>query len=556
MKNKNISPRALLCAALFCIGSFVSADDGSDWMSRVNDDAYVSQLSIPGAHDAGTGHGFQGFLGLLGGDSYARTQDKTLTQLWESGIRAFDLRPCVDGSDLRINHGSIQTKLTLSEAFTTLCGLLDSHPTEMAIVVIRHETEGDDSNSTWNAKMQALLKAEPVASHAVAFMPQLKMSNARGKLLILSRDAYASTPTGGFITGWGFSTDINSQKNGKIAGRTSTVQATCYIQDFYDCTASGAKAQKQESIRTLMLFAAEQNASSRIWAINHTSGYSLTASLFGSTVSTSDGYRDNAATQHAAVLDFLADHSGPLGLVVMDFGGTDTSNGYQVKSLEMTKAIIENNFRTSDYAAAMNVVKSSKQYRIFTLLDGQKYCLTDEGTLTTDLTAAGKFTFRRVKGEEFGYGFKLMSTCFTNPDLNGGDVVLTPGHIRTNEQTSPRDTWEAQVFLMNADSLFAIRATNARGGDSGWALAAKTFWTVVQGGDGPEAAYSFERDYIWQIEEPDSETDGIGTIRQAHSGDILTSTFDLGGRRIKSPFDGSSSLRKGIYIINGKKVIL
>ena len=563
MKKQTISLRALLGVALLSLSTLAMADD-SAWMARIADDAYVSQLSIPGSHDAGTGHGFQGFLGSLGGDSYARTQDKTLAQQWASGIRAFDLRPCVDGSDLRINHGSIQTKLTLSEAFTTLCGLLDSNPTELAIVIIRHETEGDDNDNTWNAKMQALLKAEPVASHAIAFTPLLKMSNARGKLLILSRDAYASSPTGGFITGWGFSTDINNQKNGKITGRTSSTQATCYIQDFYDCTASDAKAQKQASIRTLMLFSAEQNASARIWAINHTSGYSLTASLFGSTVSTSDGYRDNAATQHAAVLDFLADHSGPLGLVMMDFAATDASNGYQVKSLEMTKAIIENNFRTSDFAAAIGVIKNGKQYRIFTEQSGQKHFLTDEGTLTTDPAAAGKFTFHRAKGEEYGYGFKLMNTCFTNPDLDGADVLLTPGHIRTNTQTTPRDTWEAQVFLMNADSLFAIRATNARSGDSSWALTAKTFWTVVEGDGGPVPAYSFERHYIWRIEEPNDEADGIvnvletfGTSDQGRENDnVDLNIYDLGGRRLQSTQNDSASLTKGIYIINGKKTII
>lgn len=313
-----------------------------DWMARVSDDTYVSQLSIPGTHDAGTGHGFYGGLDFFG-DSFARTQDKTITEQWESGIRAFDLRPCVDGSELRINHGIIQTQLTLRDALTTLCSLLDKHPTEMAIVIIRHETEGDDNNNSWNSMMVSLLGSEPVKSHAADFTALATMGNMRGKLLILSRDAYASTPTGGFITGWSHSSAFSSQKSGRIKGRGSS-QTTCYIQDFYECTADGAKETKRQSILTLMAYSAEKNTSKRLWVINHTSGYSLTTSFFGSTLATSDGYRDNAATQNQAVIDWLAEHTGPTGLVMMDFAGVDVSNGFDVKGLSLTQALIENNF--------------------------------------------------------------------------------------------------------------------------------------------------------------------------------------------------------------------
>ena len=317
-----------------------------DWMGRLSDDTYVCRLSIPGTHDAGTGNGFQEFIADFG-ESFARTQDKTIAEQWESGIRAFDLRPCVDGTELRINHGIIQTTLTLEDAFTTLCSLLDEHPTEAAIVIIRHETDGDDNSSSWNGLMTALLGREPTASHVVNFKPSMTMGEMRGKLLVLSRDAYASVPVGGFISGWGHSSAFSSQKSGKIKGR-GTQQGPCYIQDFYECTAEGAKETKRQSILTLLQYSAEQNKSNRLWVINHTSGYSLTTSFFGSTVATSDGYRDNAATQNAAVIDWLAEHHGPMGLVMMDFAGVDTSNGFDVKGLALTQAIIENNFFVLD----------------------------------------------------------------------------------------------------------------------------------------------------------------------------------------------------------------
>ena len=70
--------------------------------------------------------------------------------------------------------------------------------------------------------------------------------------------------------------------------------------------------------------------------------------LFGNTISTSDVYRDNAATQNAAVIEFLSEHAGPIGIVMMDYAAVDRSGNYDVKGLALTQALIENNFRIPD----------------------------------------------------------------------------------------------------------------------------------------------------------------------------------------------------------------
>ena len=50
-----MKPRLLLPTLLMAALSPAFADD---WMSRLDDGAYLTQLSIPGAHDAATGSGF------------------------------------------------------------------------------------------------------------------------------------------------------------------------------------------------------------------------------------------------------------------------------------------------------------------------------------------------------------------------------------------------------------------------------------------------------------------------------------------------------------------
>ena len=202
--------RTLHVAIAFCLSVFNLQAGNEAWMANIPDNTFLSQLSIPGTHDAGTGHGVNNYMGFISGSTYAVTQEKTLTEQWNSGIRAFDLRPAVDGSRLRIYHGIVSTNLYLDDALSTLCGLLDAHPTETCIVIIRHETEGDDNNNTWSTKMKELLTSSPTSTHAVNYDPMAKLGDMRGKLLILSRDNYDTNPIGGYVTGWGFNSDFNN----------------------------------------------------------------------------------------------------------------------------------------------------------------------------------------------------------------------------------------------------------------------------------------------------------------------------------------------------------
>ena len=55
------SHRTTFVAAAICllqgIGILQVQADNSAWMAGIPDNTFVSQLSIPGTHDAGTGHG-------------------------------------------------------------------------------------------------------------------------------------------------------------------------------------------------------------------------------------------------------------------------------------------------------------------------------------------------------------------------------------------------------------------------------------------------------------------------------------------------------------------
>ena len=505
--------------SLSFILTFTALAGNENWMANVPDKTFVGQLSIPGSHDAGTGHGVNNVYVLVSGSTYAVTQEKTLTEQWNSGIRAFDLRPAVDSNRLRIYHGIVSTNLYLDNALSTLCGLLDSHPTEMCIVIIRHESEAGDDTDTWKSKIKELLTSAPTSAHAVNYNPMAKLGDMRGKLLILSRDNYDTNPVGGYITGWGFSSDFNSQQGGQITGVGT--QDKLYVQDFYDVSASGAPATKTASVQRMLQFSTSEKTDPGLWVINQTSGYSKTKSILSYTLATSDGYRDNAQTQNQAAANYINSHPGSTGIMLMDFAGEETSGSYNVKGQTLTNAIIASNTTTgpfADYFRALEDLEANGQYCITTMYNGTKYYLTTAGKLTDDEMSAGIFTFSRVKGVAYGYGFNLLSSYFTNPTQTNGNVNYNSGQIR-RDASSKRTDWEAQVFFKNSAGKYAIRATNAVGSGN-WEAAARTYWTVNSGANGPLAEYSSDMNYVWNVEAPSSD---------------INVTFNIyyGGKKIK-----------------------
>lgn len=342
--------------AMFVAVATVTLCHADDWMARLRDNIYVDQLSIPGTHDAGTGHGFdEGKINsswswlislFTNPANYGRTQDKNIGEQWDSGIRAFDLRPCVNGNSLHIYHGILGTKINFHDALAIIRDKVIAHPTEFAIVMMRHETEGDNNNDTWGAKMNEVLTSDEFRPYLATFKPDLTVKDLRGKILLLSRDSYADQPLGGYVSGLSHEPELDQQKNGVINSSLGSTKL-CH-QDYYDCSGNNGKQIKTDAITALLDYSTTQSKrsdTSHIWFINNTSGYSKTQSLAGNNISTAEGYRDNAATQNAAVIAYLAEHHGPTGIMFMDFAGTDKSDGKNVMSQSLTNAIIENNFR-------------------------------------------------------------------------------------------------------------------------------------------------------------------------------------------------------------------
>lgn len=357
MKNWKYLSLALSC----CMWLSASADN---WMSRLSDDTYVMQMSIPGTHDAATGEGFT--WGEFA-DAFGRTQDLTLADQWAAGVRAFDLRPAVstddDGQDnLVIYHGILETNIRFADALQLLCDSLNANPSETAIVIMRFENDNGGSRTTWNQLMSELLNSDGMKERIVDFKPRLTLGEMRGKLLVASRDNYASTPVGAFITGWSHDAGFDKQKNGRIKGITNS--STLYVQDFYELTEAAALDKKVNALKTMLDFTVtlhKRKQLNNVWIVNHCSGYTQSASI--------EGIRECAATTNKYVADYLADesHWGPTGIVMMDFAGTDRSGDSDVMGQALVNAIIENNFRYEPKTSGIENIVTTHSHQAYNL---------------------------------------------------------------------------------------------------------------------------------------------------------------------------------------------
>ena len=154
----------------------------------------------------------------------------------------------------------------------------------------------------------------------------------------------------------------------------------------------------------------------------------------------------------------------------------------------------------SEYEHALAAIRDGASYNITTKVGEDTYYLTADGKLTADADAAGIFGFKKVAGAQYDFGFLLTSqndTRFSNPKTTE-EAALTNGALNTS--TDNRSDWEAQVFFLNEEGKFAVRATNAgyNGETSGWAWIGNTYWAVHEG---PLAEYGWEKSYDWELME-------------------------------------------------------
>lgn len=340
------------------------------WMEQLDDSRLVTELSLPGTHDAATAEGWTGLAELIG-DVAARAQDLTIAEQWNVGVRVFDIRPQKDGDLLRCMHGISGTKLLVGDFFAKMRDLLAASPSEFAIVTTKIDTTtGEPEVPLWAPLFSSLIRSDSLRQCFVDFSPTLTVGDVRGKILLLSRNKYANIPLGGFITGWSSDKDFANQQGGTITGPDGS-NCPLWMQDYYEPNSD--REGKDNAIRLMLDATMSRDLTTQqpAWVMNYTAGN--TQSFL------SDGYRENAVYAHQVVLDYLKDeaHTGSTGIVFMDFAGVEQSKSassddmFEVKGLQLVQALIAQNFRQSE-TGVLHISQEEKGNALWYTLDGRK----------------------------------------------------------------------------------------------------------------------------------------------------------------------------------------
>ena len=367
--------------------------DRSNWITPLDDNIYVSQLSIPGTHDSATKNCTDAILNL---SESGKCQQLTITEQLEMGIRFFDIRP--SGSDLAIYHGAYacyaedgSTTIKLSDVFEDFNKFLDENPGEFIITILRYEDERvGDNESEFNKAMQTFVATETYTKHA---LPDSKLSNGkaltvgdmRGSILSIMRPNQGSSPDWyfygkntteapvgmKFISGFPGSHATGTRqaylKDSYVAYTDQWASRTdwiVYCQNYYEvCTVYNsdglfgsnspllgatvntseeqAVANKLASVKTYIEHAtAQANAESNVWVINHCSGYRGSNAIFSA-------YAHLASDLNPNINSYILNRETPgcLGIILLDFVGTRQFNGYNVYGDLLPQVIIDNNYK-------------------------------------------------------------------------------------------------------------------------------------------------------------------------------------------------------------------
>lgn len=332
LKTKTLIVLCTLTLSIF----ITNARDYANWMAELPDEAYVATLSIPGTHDSATGNGFAGGAASVW-DLFSKTQDLTVEQQMEMGVRAFDFRPGNQNGRLRCYHGMSEIAYWFDDAVRDICKFLDAHPDEFFFIHLYKAT--DDLNKGVTELLTELIETEDVAPRVARFAPDLTVADMRGKILFMPRsDINWTSDMAACLFDWaetGWETREQFVKN-YLADRRCRI----VMQDLAN-TDSDKKIE--QVVRLLDFTTSYSPAHSRdmVWAMNFASSYA-------GSISTSASYCENASKVNPAIIDYLGRISGPTGIVLADWvGDNDHILGekvYNTRGESLVQAIVDNNF--------------------------------------------------------------------------------------------------------------------------------------------------------------------------------------------------------------------
>ena len=161
-----------------------------NWMSFLNNEAELKDLTIPGTHESCALHGI----------FFAINQTWSLENQLNAGIRFFDLRMRLYYNTLRAHHGMINQKIYLSEILYIFSKFLKKYPSEFILMSIQKEYKDKKSNRTIEEVYNDYIKNyKDIIINYNENLYNEKVENLRGKIIFFNAFKYRLDLQSGFL---------------------------------------------------------------------------------------------------------------------------------------------------------------------------------------------------------------------------------------------------------------------------------------------------------------------------------------------------------------------
>ena len=399
-------------------GQLVASTDerqAEHWMADLPDNMFVAHVSIPGAHNFATGEeNWAGNIYSTSGNASSTTQAVTMREQLDRGIRGIDLRPGLHSDDLLYcYHGIARTTKKLEEAVDDMVAFLQKHPKEFFVVhffrgnVYNSSSESgagrkvsDADRARYNSELKRIFE-EKYGQYVVNFEPNLTVKEARGKMVLFTRDriSFVHLDKQARITNW--DTEFPNQYNPAYITNELNADLTTklHVQDISEGN-DDVRNRKIEHCKNLMAFTQSQPTPTEMmnangvyraeWVMNFTS---IENSGSSNPLDNTNGYKGGASVLNPNTLTWINEHkgAGPLGIFFSDYVLRDRtkkhsdSQIYTIYGDELVYAIIENNFAGENPPVVKYAIDESKDWDKLpeNPYDGKKFFLLNVGATET-----------------------------------------------------------------------------------------------------------------------------------------------------------------------------
>jgi 1-phosphatidylinositol phosphodiesterase len=271
----------------------VQLPKSTNWMKFIADNTNISQLSIPGTHDAAAR--IEYFPGTT------KCQNLSIADQLNAGVRYLDIRCRHINNGFAIHHGDVYQKLSFTDIINACSSFLKNNPSETILMCVKEEYNATGNTRSFEDTFDSYVQQNPSLWNLDNTLQQL--SQLRGKINLIKRFK-GSSSKGIQATGWSDNTtfDINYSS------------AKLRVQDNYTVSSTNTKWTQISS-----LLNEARNSNTNKLFMNYTSGYK--SLLFGiSNIPLVSGPVNDKADQF-----FSANKHGKFGIIAMDFISAGTS---------------------------------------------------------------------------------------------------------------------------------------------------------------------------------------------------------------------------------------